>query len=140
MPSAAKPQPKMSPPTELRAWLTLQHITTWRAAYHPRDLEIDDLIEYVRVRKHSLLRALLKDGEIAIEVEGRLARPSVAKLRWTDVEPTNETDVTNDQGGFPGPNIRGRPRDVVAILKSGLPISVTLQGTPLLKSRARGQR
>jgi hypothetical protein len=35
---------------------------------------------------------------------------------------------------------RSHHADVVAILKSGLPISVTLQGTQLLISRARGER
>jgi hypothetical protein len=127
-------------PTELRSWLAQQHITTWRATYRPSDLEIDDLIEYVRVRRRSLLRALLQDDEIRIEVEGWPAWSSGANLRWSEVEPTQEIDVINEQGAPLARISAGDHADVVAILRSGLPITATLEGTQLLISRVRAER
>ncbi len=127
-------------PTDLRTWLAQQHITTWRAMYQPSDLEVQDLIEYVRVRKRSLLRTLLKDGEITIEVDGWPTWLSAVKLRWSEVEPAHEIGVTDGQGNLLARIRAGDHADVVAILRSGLPITATLQDTQLLISRAAGER
>ncbi|WP_281904024.1 DEAD/DEAH box helicase [Nocardia cyriacigeorgica] len=121
---------------ELREWLASQHITTWRQLYQPTDLEVEDLTEYVRVRGRSLLRGLLTDDSIALDVEARSSSsyPTV-RLLWPEHGPTHEIEVVDDQATIVARVRAGDHADLISILRSGVPISLQLDGNRLSISR-----
>lgn len=118
----------------LRPWLAEQHISGWQERYHATALEIDDLIEYVRERQRSLLRALLTDGHIQINVEPLLpdARtPVTVELSWSDTKPAREILIKNAEGVALARVTGGDHADVEAILRSGLVIKTELHNSQL---------
>ncbi|GHI04622.1 hypothetical protein AQI88_29645 [Streptomyces cellostaticus] len=131
-------------PTGLRRWLADQHITQWRTLYQAIDLEIDDLIEYVRTRRRSLLRALLQDSsvELAVDAYDRDAYlpweafESEVSLHWPESGPAEEIEITDAPGNSRGRVRAGDHADLVAVLRSGLPLAFTLQGDQLSISQA----
>ncbi|MGW2918973.1 DEAD/DEAH box helicase [Streptomyces angustmyceticus] len=131
-------------PTGLRRWLADQHITQWRTLYQASDLEIEDLIEYVRTRRRSLLRALLKDStaELDVDIYELAAFPpwevqgSEVTLHWPESGPAEEIEISDTSGQVRGRVRAGDHADLVVALRSGLPLSFTLQGDQLLISQA----
>ncbi|WP_406140253.1 DEAD/DEAH box helicase [Streptomyces anulatus] len=125
--------------TELRQWLADQHIAMWRTLYKASDLEIDDLIEYVRTRRRSLLRAILKDGSVELQVDPHSSVWSTTvSLRWPESGPPSAIRVVDDQGTVSATVRAGDHADLVAVLRSGLSLSLTLQGSHLLLTNRAG--
>ena len=123
--------------TQLRQWLADQHIATWRTLYNASDQEVADLLEYVRTRRRSLLRAILKDGSAELDVDrDSPACSSAVSLRWPESAPPSEIKVVDDQGNACATVRAGDHADVLAVLQSGLSLSLTLQGTQLLLNRS----
>ncbi|WP_243901222.1 helicase-related protein [Glycomyces niveus] len=125
------------PSSVQRQWLADQHISGWRSVYAPSDLEIEDLLEYVRIRRRSLLRGLLRDGSISIEVDviGPI-RYSSATLRWSEDNPAQEIDILDAEGDVCGRVRAGDHLDVTAVLRSGLRVTMDLQREQLYISRS----
>ncbi|MFE7561083.1 DEAD/DEAH box helicase [Kitasatospora sp. NPDC057500] len=122
------------PLTSLTTWLAAQHLPGWQDRYGPTALETDDLLEYVRKRRRSLLRALLagRNAELTVETypAGGATQTSV-NLMWTDTKPASEILVTDQY------SVRGRiaahdHSDIAAVLRSGLVIDASLNGSILL--------
>ncbi|WP_030395746.1 DEAD/DEAH box helicase [Kitasatospora purpeofusca] len=125
-------------PTDLGTQLASQHIPGWHDRFRPTALEIDDLLEYVRRRRRSLLPTLLKGDPVELEIEPDLSiepTPGRVSLVWTNTKPAREILITDDH------RTRGRiaardHADVAAALRSGLVIDAILEGTRLRLSHA----
>ena len=127
----------------LRNWLADQHITAWRHNYHPTTLGIDDLIEYVRVRRRSLLRALLTEGHLTIQVRrtgGQLPPwPTPVLLESAGADTVEEIEVRTNSDVVVAHVAAGDHADVTAILDSGIPLSTALSEDQLTISRSNAQ-
>ncbi|WP_084495120.1 DEAD/DEAH box helicase [Nocardia shimofusensis] len=120
---------------QLRGWLAGQHIDIWRSSYHASDLEIEDLIEYVRVRRRSLLRTLLEERVLEIEVEAYSVRGECdVALISVEGSFTHPVEAIDNDGNAVARIIAEDHADIASILKSGVPVSSKLDGRRLVIS------
>ncbi|GGR08381.1 DEAD/DEAH box helicase [Kitasatospora griseola] len=128
------------PHTNLTNWLASQHLPGWRHRYTPTALETDDLLEYVRKRRRSPLRALLAGRTIELTAETYPATtPTNVTLTWTDSKPASEILVT-DQHGIRGRIAASDHSDLATVLRSGLVIDASLNGSTLLLRHAAAEQ
>lgn len=56
-------------PEDLRAWLGDMTVADWRTRFEPAAADLLDLLEYTRIRRGSLLPALLSDGTATLSLD-----------------------------------------------------------------------
>ena len=57
-------------PEDIRSWIAGMGIEAWRRRFGATPSELLDLLDFARERRRSLLRALLEEGEVTIELDG----------------------------------------------------------------------
>ncbi|WP_406080141.1 DEAD/DEAH box helicase [Micromonospora sp. NBC_00858] len=112
----------------LRAWLGGQGVGEWRSAYAATAPELLDLLDFTRLRRRSLLKALLESGQVHVDLTGPVAptgglltlepkrdEPSPAPLCVYTDEKVVATTAPHDHA------------DLDAILNTGLEIVLTIE-------------
>ena len=120
----------------VRSWLADQHLPTWHRDYGPTPLETDDLIEYVRQRRRSLIGRLLREGRVAVTVEGGpdervLLWPAGVTLDMPEGDPAQPIGVMTHDGERIARISASDHADVAMIIRSGLAEMCSLDQTKL---------
>jgi aryl carrier-like protein len=112
------------PLSELRAWLGSMSVAQWRERFAASSSEILDLLEVARVRRGNILRPLLEEGQVTVQVipvddpaadsDDGARQPHAATIwdvRVEDDELSGPIDTSSDQAGQPVvlQPVRGEP-------------------------------
>lgn len=110
----------------MRAWLGDMSISEWRRRFHATPADILDLLEYTRARRGGLLRTLVEQTEVAVDVH--VDQPSAeARLVTIEEEPgerptpfiVRDAETDRSLGRIP----TRVHADVEAVLQTGLPLT-----------------
>lgn len=116
-------------PTEagLRAWLGGQSVGEWRQSYGATASELIDLLDFTRERGRSLLKDLLEQGTVAVDLDSRTAPtagPMTLEARRYEDKPA---PLTVYAGDLELATISTRDQaDVEAILGTGLELALAI--------------
>ncbi|MFC8406560.1 DEAD/DEAH box helicase [Streptomyces griseoincarnatus] len=117
----------------LRRWLTGLHLDGWRNHFSATRYEANDLLEYVRTRRSSMVGALLDDGRVSLEVHRTGSNGTEAipvSLRFADgPQPAALTVIGDHQRLARVP--ADIHLDVLSVIDSGIDYEATLAGDRL---------
>ena len=123
-------------PEDTRAWLGDMTIADWRTRFDPAAPELFDLIEYTRVRRGSLLPALLSDGTASLRLDppdqSTEDQPVVIRAFLEETASRQLAIYSLEKHTEPLAVIPARLlADLQAVLDTGLEISCVLRDTGL---------
>lgn len=125
---------------DLRTWLSAMSITEWRERFSASPSELLDLLEFTRLRSRSLLRSLLENGTVAVNIR-LVASTAVEPVLPLSLESTRDEPPPQPLVLYTGDMMIAQivPEDhvdVQAILDTGLEFGLGLDnqdGKPLLR-------
>ncbi|MFB8089615.1 DEAD/DEAH box helicase [Streptomyces sp. NPDC055992] len=115
---------------DLRTWLTGLHLAGWRDQFAASEYEINDLLEYVRKRRPSMIGALLDTGHVSLNVLVTRAAPTqriLVQLR-PDLGPAHAALVVDDGSQIRALIPADAHLDVHTIIDSGIDFETSLSG------------
>ncbi|MEU4420981.1 DEAD/DEAH box helicase [Actinoplanes sp. NPDC024001] len=118
---------------DLRAWLAGMGIAQWRDRYDASASEVLDLLDYTRLRSRSLLKTLLENGVITVDVLDADDPPAGVRLslRPVDGDPAPAPIAAYADDQAIATISAADHADIQAILDTGLDINVELVGLSL---------
>ncbi|MFF0495669.1 DEAD/DEAH box helicase [Nocardia aobensis] len=117
---------------DLRTWLSAMSITEWRDRFSASPSELLDLLEFTRLRSRSLLRSLLENGTVAVNLRP-VADAAVDPTLPLSLEATRDEPSPQPLALYAGDTVIAQivaedHIDVQAILDTGLELALELDG------------
>ncbi|WP_432034045.1 DEAD/DEAH box helicase [Streptomyces antibioticus] len=115
----------------MRTWLTGLHLAGWRDQFAATEYETNDLLEYVRKRRPSMIGALLDSGQVSLDVlltDANPARRIPVQLRpapGPQPAPLVIEDAAHTRALIPA----DAHLDVQTVIDSGIDFEMTLTGS-----------
>ncbi|MFF2216460.1 DEAD/DEAH box helicase [Streptomyces antibioticus] len=115
----------------LRTWLTGLHFAGWRDQFAATEYETNDLLEYVRRRRPSMIGALLDDGHVSLDV--LVTDPTPGQRIPVQLRPapgSRPAPLVIDDGAHTRALIPADAHlDVHTVIDSGIEFETTLTGS-----------
>jgi hypothetical protein len=117
----------------LRSWLTGLHLDGWRSQFDATEYELNDLLEYVRKSRPSMIGALLDTGRVSLDVDLTSAAPSArTPLQLRSPSGLHTAPLTIDDGSHTLARVPADAHlDVLTVINSGIDFDTTLTGSLL---------